>query len=510
MKHTEPITEETVRQQIDALLGEVVGVDAPIIIGVLRYGAHLPHLWREARTRPPIRVILSHMIEYLPAEVFEAGKFLVLDDTVFRGHQMKKCRQRLLDRGVAADRIRTAAVVVHEDADDVDDFPKARKSVLNNREYIQWKNRLCSLVKKGLRPTDRDHPLYFFKVSGISSGRLLAFLERYGRVTCQGQRCDGAPFVFSININSSLLTEPGSSPLPSFDEVGISLGNLCKLRVYWSDQGGVLKVTFVPIVFPEINIAQFVRASAFERLVGVPLNDLDYLRQNPEAWAGYIFFLASRSLAACLMLRFMTDFRRDILGAGGSISLEDPTGEDYPVEYVFPASYTRFYKRVFDSISSLLSTSEGADMSALSFPWPCAFDEGEVEDPRVQWPHVDWNVRVLSAVVDDTDPAEFDGRRWIQNTRSTSSASFSSLDKKIDNGLAVSICLDDLLDAGLLRAKDGKVSDAELGTYARVFLPGGEFNALQVSRLTESYRAEGETTGPADIEEPDLWVGDEC
>ena len=511
MKPNLPISERSVRRDIGDFLAKVLKAENTTVVGVLRYGAHLPHFVSGDLVRKPIPVILSHMIEFLPSEVFANGNFLVLDDTVFRGYQMTKCRQRLINRGVSSDRIFTAAVVVHEDAS-APDITLGPSIELPNRDYIEWKNKLSSLVRKSLRPIDRDHPLYFFSIAGISPGKLLSMLERYGRVTCQGTKHEGEPFAFSLNISKSVFDEQGLLPSSFLSEAGIDIETLCKIRVYWSTVGGALRVTFVPIVFSEIDIARLIVGRRFDTLVGIPLSELDYLLSNQESWASYVYFLASRSIAALLMREFISDLFVDVVGSGGSLSQLDPVREDYPVQYVFPPSYQHFYERAFSSIASIISSAKLRAEPALRFPWPSTFGADNMQDPRVQQPGADWNLQVLSAVVGNKtgeDPAMFDGKRWVQNTQSTKSASFKSLSIDIDSPLAVSICLDDLLDSGLLRAMDGRTSDDALGTYARLFKSGGEFNAMQVSRLTQSHRASQTQAIEPTIDDIDLWLRDE-
>jgi hypothetical protein len=53
--------------------------------------------------------------------------------------------------------------------------------------------------------------------------------------------------------------------------------------------------------------------------------------------------------------------------------------------------------------------------------------------------------------------------------------------------LFVSEGLDELLDDGLIRAKDARVGPGE-ATFGRVFLPGGEYRALEVFRLARAWQ----------------------
>src|ERR1035438_5136142 len=105
---------DEILDEIRAFLDKAITPNV-VVVGALRYGAHLPAICK--MTRPPgkeIRLLLSHLIDFFPPAYYENKQFLVLDDTVYQGRQMKDLIQKLLDRGVPASAITSAAMVVHE------------------------------------------------------------------------------------------------------------------------------------------------------------------------------------------------------------------------------------------------------------------------------------------------------------------------------------------------------------------------------------------------------------
>ena len=91
---------------------------------------------------------------------------------------------------------------------------------------------------------------------------------------------------------------------------------------------------------------------------------------------------------------------------------------------------------------------------------------------------------LLKVLCRDSEAAIFTGREWIPNHDASRGATFASFVSELCDPVLVSRSLDELLDAGLLRAGDNNLAGpGEVATYARTFLPGGEFNAVSVSRL---------------------------
>jgi hypothetical protein len=83
---------------------------------------------------------------------------------------------------------------------------------------------------------------------------------------------------------------------------------------------------------------------------------------------------------------------------------------------------------------------------------------------------------------------------------------YKDLVAEFNNPLFVSAALDELLDAGLLRAEDGSPASSQK-TYTRMFLSGGEYNAVQVSRIADTWRAVAPVIDPLLILEEaiELW-----
>jgi hypothetical protein len=95
---------------------------------------------------------------------------------------------------------------------------------------------------------------------------------------------------------------------------------------------------------------------------------------------------------------------------------------------------------------------------------------------------------VLEVLTRNHDSAVFNGKAWVPSETSEELVTFRSLMDTIGDPIVISAALDDLLDSGLLRAKDAEIAPTG-PEYSRVFLAGGEYNALQVSRVARSCRA---------------------
>src|SRR5947209_3947478 len=130
-----------------------------IVIGLLRYGAHIPHIYqnaclRESRQPRRIRLLLSHMLKFFPPEFYQRNKFLILDDTVYEGVEMNILLSTLLnDFQIPRESVRTATLIAHEQSEYEPDCPKPTLR-LPDAEYIAWKEELASLVRRDIRPTE--------------------------------------------------------------------------------------------------------------------------------------------------------------------------------------------------------------------------------------------------------------------------------------------------------------------------------------------------------------------
>jgi len=487
------ITEQSVREEIYAFRDRLPA-GGQIYVGVLRYGAHLPHLWDDPRdtvetsSRPRVQLILSHMLDFLPPEIFQGtSHFVVLDDTVYRGRQMEKHVGRLNALGVSMERITTAAVVVHEKSRFT---PTIISRKLNDREYVQWKDCFTKLVRTQLRSTDRDHPLYFFEVQNLSSGQLLSILETFGNVASIDDSSYGPVYAFAVNMDSRTLLGDLGLPVDLWNTSGIEIEDLCKIRLYWEEYNGKLSLTLVPIVFCTIASEALIQTHGdmFANFTGIPLSALDYLKAKEDSWGRFAFFLLSRAIASKVLEAFLIDFTSRLKTYSASIKRLDAEERDLPVSYVFPDAYVRCYGEITKRIDAILDDSAASDKHPLFFSGMSAKvkrsdSQGYASSglPR--------KYDVVKALCQDDDPAMFDGREWLANDVCSRGVTFSTLVSAVRDPLLVSCALDDLLDSGLLRAGDGNVAAlGEQPKYSRIYLPGGEFNVVLVSRLALSCR----------------------
>jgi DNA-binding transcriptional ArsR family regulator len=86
------------------------------------------------------------------------------------------------------------------------------------------------------------------------------------------------------------------------------------------------------------------------------------------------------------------------------------------------------------------------------------------------------------------DPARYDGKRWSPNSNGPSPVTFEELTQEFLDPLFVSAALDELLDAGLLKASDQELRIGGL-EFSRAFEAGGEYNAIRVSRMADALRS---------------------
>jgi hypothetical protein len=482
--------ESIVQNDIDTFLPQVLTY-GDRVVGVLRYGAHLPHLWKNDRPAGArVKVILSHMLEFMPPTEFAGKSFILLDDTIYRGRQMRHNVAKLESLGVDPGRIKTAALVVHQESENAPSIPPLR--TLPDEDYIRWKSEFAALVRRQRRSTDRDHPLYYFEIKNLNSGALLSAFERFGFVSSVGRGAYDPVYAFSVTIDSGVVRETCLDSMKLQNFPGLHISDVCKIRFYWEQQNESLSLTAVPIVFCGLEFGDFISrgAEVFERLTHVPLSALDYLRQSDAAWRSFVFYLISRSVAGNLLLRFLEDFVPHVNSMDGSIRSLKPEGEDFPVQYIFPPAYEYFHAAVISQIGDVLSVGclDPAGAMGLAFPWSRhAFEQHE--PARSQGcAGLPREYSVLEVLTRHYDPAVFDGQAWVPNHEPAPPLSFKSLLASIGDPILVSTALDELLDSGLLRAKDAPVGPTA-SHYTRVFLPGGEYNALQVSRIARSCRA---------------------
>jgi hypothetical protein len=83
------LNRENLEQQILDLFNKYIDEDA-LVIGILRYGAHIPHLYyyaclRRGQKPKKIKLLLNHLLPFFPPDYYRNKKLILLDDTVYRG-----------------------------------------------------------------------------------------------------------------------------------------------------------------------------------------------------------------------------------------------------------------------------------------------------------------------------------------------------------------------------------------------------------------------------------------
>lgn len=475
--------EENIKTYIKNFIDKYISDDY-IVVGVLRYGAHIPHIYQNAcvengKEAKPIKLLLSHMLPFFPPEFYSKNKFLLLDDTVFRGIEILKLKSDLEDLGVAKDNIRTATLVVHKDSKYEPDFP-IPSFRLREAEYIAWKEVLGSLVAGDFRPTERDHPLYFFGAKNIEIGQFLSVLQDYGEIHSVGT-WNSKVLKISLTIDAAILR-------PTLKLEGVDLGNTYKIRFYWGQTSGMAKLTVVPMGFPVIDLKRFIDSGSsrtLARLLGLKESFYEDLCSIcHENYRGQmLFYFASRSISALLLGLFMEHVAPRLRSPESSLELYSPDEIDDAVRYIFPQEYLDFYNVIFNKLKKIMEVNVGVYSIPLFEDWkkPDKADTYPQKDPLL--PSI---YTILSFLVKDIDPAIWDGRNWIPNySYPGKGVSYQELLSEFKNTLFVSKALDELLESGLLRAKDWQI-DENNKRFTRVFLPGGEYNAVAVSRIAET------------------------
>jgi hypothetical protein len=476
-----------VQRQIDGFLDSLLIDTAPTatVIGVLRYGAHMPHLWKSERRRERafVGMVLSHMIEFLPTDFFHDRSFIILDDTVYAGRQMRRHVARLRALGVPETNIQTAAVIrrdaVVQKAEEP--FPLHCAGSLEGKAYRSWKRALGSLVRSQRRSVDRDHPLYFLELSAACAPYLRTILDRFGSVAVLSNQSYGAVQAFSVTADTSVLDDFVCGLK------GVSLQPFSKLRFYWIADGEKLKLTVVPMVFVTVDLDSFLAddGTAFERLTGVQLSALGYLRQRDiHSFQRYVFFLTTRAIAFELLRLFLAA-ALPLLKEVGTVESVTPEEQDMPVKYHFPPTYETFYARNMNVIRTLIRDARAEDKQVpIEFGWPTKRLESLSGSPMDPNSGMHLRYRILEQLTEISEPIEFDGREWLakENPMGLPVSAFLGA---IKDPLLISRSLDELLDAGLLRAEDLATGPS---TFDRVMLPGGESAGSVVSLLAQSVR----------------------
>ena len=497
------ISREGLESQVLELFDTYLHED-DVVIGVLRYGAHIPHIYQNAclkrgLTPKPVRLLLSHMLSFFPVEFYQKNNFVILDDTVYEGVEMANWLERVQrNYNIARERIRTATLIRHEESQFEPDYPS---EILRDAQYIAWKEELASLVRNDIRPTERDHPLYYFEIEKLELGFLLSLLEDYGYIHPVGNNWDTPIFRLSLTIDSSVVKN--LLPLP-----GIDLENIFKIRIYWNKHPNGFRLTMAPMGFPTINIDSFIHSKASQtlaELLGLESTFFEEIyRSHPEQLRGQmLFYFASRSIAALLIQHLLIQITPRLKRHGCSISCIDPEVVDGDVHYIFPKEYISFYACVFARLKEIISMKP--DLGSLPFveEWkkPERNRRKASEDPLL--PDI---YRTLAFITQKVDPAIWNGKRWVPNRELNTGVSHQQLVCEFKDSLFVSAALDELLDSGLMRAKDAAV-DMSGNVFTRIFLSGGEYNAVQVSRIADTWRSTHLSIDPKAIEEEalELW-----
>lgn len=495
---------KSLREEILRFVDECVSEDE-IVIGVLRYGAHIPHIYQnacklEGRQPKRIRLLLSHMLKFFPPEFYQQNKFLILDDTVYEGVEMTALLSTLLDEfQIPSDRVRTATLVAHEQSEYEPDLPKTTRR-LRDAEYIAWKEELASLVRRDIRPTERDHPLYYFSGGDLSLGRFLSLIQEFGHVHPVGSDWDAPVLRASVTLDPSLLDDLRQLG-------GLELDPVFKVRLYWQQTEKGSQLTTAPMVFPQLNVQRFLSEGASTLAARVGLADDFFLRiynNHSETSRGQmVFYFVGRSLAALLLQRLLTQVIPRLHQIGCEPVCVPPKDVDGFVDYVFPEEYIQFYDAALTKIQAIVLDSPTADR--------LPFSERQIKQNRFpvranKDPLLPDMYEILEFMTRNSSPATWDGSRWAPNKTALIGTSHKELISEFKDEVFISAALDELLDSGLLRAKDSPVG-SDLQCFDREFFPGGEYNAVQVSRIADSWRYQALPIDPllAMEEALDLW-----
>lgn len=451
-----------------------------LTIGLLRYGAHLPHLYDASNPPRPreFDLLLSHMVDFMPRDFFAGRKVLVLDDTTYRGHEMQSMVNRLeKNYGVAPNAISTATVVVHKKSE----FrPTHYIERYDDVDYIAWKETLARLVQKTQRPTDRDHPLYYFSVAGLNLAGLVTTLQDMGRTYAVGTDASGSTLRLVLPLPARV-AEACADMIPAFKSLGEP-----KVRFYCRQKDDDhITFTALPLLFGEVDLHAFESSdqSAFCEMLGLRA---DYFRDlatsNVRDQDRMMYYFVNRALAAVILRHALRELVTRLPLA--EVRCVPPAVRDGRVRYVFPASYVEFHDAMYRSFEEIVNRSARQALPSESqqqlFVSSCEegrsqpFEEASDSAPQL-----------LAFLSDRCHPAIFDGVSW-EPAGTGQPTAYGDLLHEIGDTSVLSRLLDELLDCGLLRARDWAFDGGR--RYTRGYLCGGEYKAVEVDRIRDSYR----------------------
>lgn len=499
------IDSDALKSQILSFCNEYID-ENDIVIGALRYGAHIPHVYQNAceeTSQQPKRInlLLSHMINFFHEAYFKGRKIVILDDTIYQGNEMRRLTSILKELGVPEKNIQTEALVVHENSQFLPNKPVPVIRYLDP-QYIAWKEALASLIVEDIRPTDRDHPLYYSEISNIGPGQFIDIIENFGVVHSTGS-LDSKVFKFSITFDSSILKNNIVVP-------GISFGDIYKIRFYWKQESNTTKLTLVPMGFPIIDVNKFISdkgGQVLAKFLGLKENFFDdmYHSHTKNLRSPMTYYFASRSLSLLVLELFLKQINPILSSYKSNLKILMPEAIDKKVNYIFPDEYIDFYDIALDRLTRIL---QGAEFEILNFSsekW-IKIESMPFESENIAM--LPSTYEVLGFFAKDSDPAEWDGKRWIPNKATVDKGyTYQDLLTEFKNHIFISRALDELCESGLLRAKDQTI-DTDNNVYTRQFLPGGEYNAIHMSRIADTLRYKSDLiVDPKIIEEEsiELW-----
>jgi len=482
---------EAIREQVSDFI-DTLPPDV-ITVGLLRFGAHLPHIGArmgKAKKRRRTNLMLSHMVEFFTADEIAGRDFLILDDTMYRGASMDKAVARLVSCGVSPKRIKTAAVVVHERCKRRVDF---RAATLPHHEYVEWKEELTAVVRNDVRPTERDHPLYYFDAPSFVLGKFITELQQIGML--QPAHFEGSPNLlrFTITLDKGLIHDVmGWRGIEIIDPLKI------KIHCMMNPTKGTARLTFVPVAPSIITVPDFLNSEASATLEGLLKLEEGFFtavhkRTNVDAANAAVYYFVSRGIAALMFLRFLAVFHREGYTALASLA---PEGVDDPVRYFFPPTYEQFHAAIYSGIAGIVAS---PPTNSPSLQQPELFSSDQTSNTQYRELPVDPILPQSTLVLEFLDrkyrAAEFRDGAWEPSEQASVGVTHRDLLDEFEDPEFIATAVDDLLDYGLLRAVDTPLT-ADKSTYGRWLLPGGEYKAIEVTRIADAWR----NTVPPDIE----------
>jgi hypothetical protein len=475
------IEPNTVRRQVEEFLSSQLRQDE-ITIGLLRYGAHLPHIYQrlsEGLGVQPMTLLISHMLEFFPRSWYEGKRFLILDDSVYQGVAMKEASERLQACGVPRSHFRTAALVVHERCPEsvVDEF---LLKPLSHHEYVAWKECLTAVVRDDVRPTERDHPLYYFSSPDLRVSQLVERARSLGAVHVSRTE-PPALFKFTLTVDPAVLADVN---IP-----GISVGAPCLVRFYCDERrhGDAWHITTVPIVATEIDMEEFLKegGNQLAEILGLPSTFYAEVGKGITGDSNKMkYFFANRGMAALLLSRCLQALTSATGDAPIELNWMSPQKFDGLVNYCFPEAYSDvFHPAMQQMLSDAIASSITTPLSTSAFIEPSRPRTSQFRsDPFL--PDV---TQLACAVTNAAAPKRWDSDASNSSSFARSGATYRELLATFGDPVFVSAALDELLDDGMLRARDAEI---ERGHFARLFIPGGEYRALEVLRLATAWQTD--------------------